>query len=96
MITTLSGGGAGLGTDVRDGFLLALKQAGDAGAEVTHPALRGPSIVIVLSGRDTLAADGKHLPLSPGLVYFIGAATAATFVGTEALEIGRAFVEPRN
>lgn len=35
MITTLSGGGAGLGIDVRDGFMLALKQAGDAGAEVT-------------------------------------------------------------
>jgi len=34
MITTLSGGGAGLGIDVRDGFLLALKMAGDAGAEV--------------------------------------------------------------
>jgi branched-chain amino acid transport system substrate-binding protein len=29
MITTLSGGGAGLGVDVRDGFMLALKQAGD-------------------------------------------------------------------
>jgi len=34
MITTLSGGGAGLGIDVRDGFLLALKQAGEAGAAV--------------------------------------------------------------
>ncbi len=34
MITTLSGGGAGLGIDVRDGFLLALKMAGDAGAAV--------------------------------------------------------------
>jgi branched-chain amino acid transport system substrate-binding protein len=34
MITTLSGGGAGLGIDVRDGFMLALKQAGDAGAEI--------------------------------------------------------------
>lgn len=29
MITTLSGGGAGLGVDVRDGFLLALEMAGD-------------------------------------------------------------------
>ncbi len=29
MITTLSGGGAGLGVDVRDGFLLALKEAGN-------------------------------------------------------------------
>ncbi len=30
MITTLSGGGAGLGVDVRDGFLLALEQADNA------------------------------------------------------------------
>jgi len=30
LITTLSGGGAGLGVDVRDGFLLALEQAGNA------------------------------------------------------------------
>ena len=30
MITTLSGGGAGLGLDVRDGFLLAAKLAGEA------------------------------------------------------------------
>ena len=34
MITTLSGGGAGLGVDTRDGFLLALKNAGDAGKQV--------------------------------------------------------------
>ncbi|MBB5222322.1 branched-chain amino acid transport system substrate-binding protein [Amaricoccus macauensis] len=34
-ISTLSGGGAGLGIDARDGFLLALKQAGDAGSEIT-------------------------------------------------------------
>lgn len=30
MITTLSGGGAGLGIDARDGFMLALKQAGNS------------------------------------------------------------------
>lgn len=34
MITTLSGGGAGLGVDVRDGFMLALKQSGNADVEV--------------------------------------------------------------
>jgi branched-chain amino acid transport system substrate-binding protein len=34
MITTLSGGGAGLGVDVRDGFMLALKQAGNDEIEV--------------------------------------------------------------
>jgi branched-chain amino acid transport system substrate-binding protein len=34
MITTLSGGGAGLGIDVRDGFMLALKKAGNSEVEV--------------------------------------------------------------
>ncbi|WP_293577424.1 ABC transporter substrate-binding protein [Phaeobacter sp.] len=34
MITTLSGGGAGLGVDVRDGFMLALEQAGRDDVEV--------------------------------------------------------------
>ncbi len=34
MITTLSGGGAGLGIDVRDGFMLAVKQSGNTDIEV--------------------------------------------------------------
>ena len=34
MITTLSGGGAGLGIDVRDGFMLAIAQAGRSDIEV--------------------------------------------------------------
>lgn len=34
MITTLSGGGAGLGIDARDGFMLALKNAGEAASEI--------------------------------------------------------------
>ncbi|MBV2143270.1 ABC transporter substrate-binding protein [Falsochrobactrum sp. TDYN1] len=34
MITTLSGGGAGLGIDIRDGFLLAIKQSGNKDVEV--------------------------------------------------------------
>ena len=34
MITTLSGGGAGLGTDIRDGFMLAIEQAGRDDVEV--------------------------------------------------------------
>jgi branched-chain amino acid transport system substrate-binding protein len=34
MITTLSGGGAGLGTDVRDGFMLAIEQSGKRDIEV--------------------------------------------------------------
>lgn len=35
MITTLSGGGAGLGIDTRDGFDLALKLAGEDAADIT-------------------------------------------------------------
>ena len=35
MITTLSGGGAGLGVDARDGFMLALKLAGDGAKDIT-------------------------------------------------------------
>lgn len=35
MITTTSGGGAGLGIDTRDGFDLALKLAGDAAKDIT-------------------------------------------------------------
>jgi branched-chain amino acid transport system substrate-binding protein len=35
LITTLSGGGAGLGVDARDGFMLALKNAGDAAKDIT-------------------------------------------------------------
>jgi len=34
MITTLSGGGAGLGIDVRDGFMLAVKQSGRSDIKV--------------------------------------------------------------
>jgi hypothetical protein len=34
MITTLSGGGAGLGVDVRDGFMLAINQSGRSDIDV--------------------------------------------------------------
>ena len=34
MITTLSGGGASLGTAIRDGFMLAVKQSGTDNLEV--------------------------------------------------------------
>ncbi|MDE4132774.1 ABC transporter substrate-binding protein [Phaeobacter sp. QD34_3] len=34
MITTLSGGGAGLGVDVRDGFMMAIEKAGRSDVEV--------------------------------------------------------------
>ncbi len=50
MITTLSGGGAGLGIDVRDGFLLALKQSGNDAVEVVvEDDQRKPDIAVQLA-----------------------------------------------
>lgn len=47
MITTLSGGGASLGVDVRDGFMLALKQAGnDEISVVTKDDARKPELAV--------------------------------------------------
>lgn len=52
MITTLSGGGASLGIDVRDGFMLAAKQAGNADLEVViEDDQRKPDIAVQLSDR---------------------------------------------
>jgi branched-chain amino acid transport system substrate-binding protein len=50
MITTLSGGGAGLGIDVRDGFLLALEQSGRDDIElVVEDDQRKPDIAVQLA-----------------------------------------------
>ena len=52
MITTLSGGGAGLGIDVRDGFLLALKEAGRDDVElVIEDDQRKPEIAVQLADK---------------------------------------------
>ncbi len=52
MITTLSGGGAGLGIDVRDGFMLAIDQAGNPDIEVIiEDDQRKPDIAVQLADR---------------------------------------------
>ena len=52
MITTLSGGGAGLGIDVRDGFMLAVKQAGNPDLEVViEDDQRKPDVAVQLADR---------------------------------------------
>ena len=53
MITTLSGGGAGLGIDVRDGFMLALKMSGNTGIEVViEDDQRKPEIAVQTRRQD--------------------------------------------
>ncbi|GGL53518.1 ABC transporter substrate-binding protein [Wenxinia marina] len=52
MITTLSGGGAGLGIDVRDGFLLALEQSGRDDIEViVEDDAQAPDTAVQLADR---------------------------------------------
>ncbi|MEM7599678.1 MAG: ABC transporter substrate-binding protein [Pseudomonadota bacterium] len=52
MITTLSGGGAGLGIDVRDGFMLAMEQAGRDDIEVIiEDDQRKPDIAVQLADK---------------------------------------------
>jgi len=52
MITTLSGGGAGLGIDVRDGFLLAVKKSGNKDIEViVEDDQRKPDIAVQLADK---------------------------------------------
>ena len=52
MITTLSGGGAGLGIDVRDGFMLAIKQSGrDDIKVVIEDDQRKPDIAVQLADK---------------------------------------------
>ena len=52
LITTLTGGGAGLGVDIRDGFMLAVDQAGNAGIEVViEDDQRKPDIAVQLADK---------------------------------------------
>lgn len=52
MITTLSGGGAGLGIDVRDGFMLAVAQSGRSDLEVViEDDQRKPDIAVQLADK---------------------------------------------
>lgn len=52
MITTLSGGGAGLGIAIRDGFMLAVKQSGNTDLEVIiEDDQRKPDIAVQLADK---------------------------------------------
>lgn len=58
MITTLSGGGAGLGIDVRDGFLLAVAQSGRDDIEVViEDDQQKPDVAVQLADRMIQSED---------------------------------------
>jgi len=52
MITTLSGGGSGLGIDIRDGFMLAIKQSGNDDVEVViEDDARKPDLAVQIADK---------------------------------------------
>ncbi|MEM1302165.1 MAG: ABC transporter substrate-binding protein [Pseudomonadota bacterium] len=67
MITTLSGGGAGLGIDVRDGFLLAVAQSGRDDIEVVvEDDQRKPDIAVQLSDK---MIQSERVDVMTGIIF---------------------------
>ena len=67
MITTLSGGGAGLGIDVRDGFLLAIDQSGRADIDlVIEDDQRKPDIAVQLADK---LIQSKKVDIMTGIIW---------------------------
>lgn len=67
MITTLSGGGAGLGIDVRDGFMLAITQSGRDDIEVViEDDQRKPDIAVQLADR---MIQSERVDIMTGIIW---------------------------
>jgi len=67
MITTLSGGGAGLGIDVRDGFMLAVEQSGRDDIEVIiEDDQRKPDVAVQLADR---MIQSEQVDILTGIVW---------------------------
>ncbi|EKF19088.1 ABC transporter substrate-binding protein [Nitratireductor pacificus] len=67
MITTLSGGGAGLGIDARDGFMLAIKQSGNSEIEVvTEDDAQKPELAVQIA--DKMVQSDK-VDLMTGIIW---------------------------
>lgn len=67
MITTLSGGGAGLGIDVRDGFMLAVKQSGRSDIEVVvEDDQQKPDVAVQLADK---LVQSEKVDLLTGIIW---------------------------
>ncbi len=89
MITTLSGGGAGLGLDVRDGFLLALKMAGqeDAVDLVIEDDQQQPDVAVQLADK-LIQSDG--VDVLTGIIW----SNLAMAVVPAAVQQGKFYLSP--
>jgi branched-chain amino acid transport system substrate-binding protein len=67
MITTLSGGGAGLGIDVRDGFMLAIAQSGRDDIEVViEDDQRKPDVAVQLADK---LIQSENVDVMTGIIW---------------------------
>jgi len=88
MITTLSGGGAGLGIDVRDGFMLAIKQSGRSDIEVViEDDQRKPDIAVQLADK---MIQSEKVDVLTGIIW----SNLAMAVVPSALAQGKFYLSP--
>ena len=88
MITTLSGGGAALGIDVRDGFLLAIQQSGSQDVEVVvKDDQRKPDVAVQLA--DEMIQSDK-VDLLTGIIW----SNLAMAVVPSAVRQGKFYLSP--
>ena len=67
MITTLSGGGAGLGVDARDGFMLAIKQSGSKDVTVvTEDDAQKPELAVQIADK---MVQSEKVDLLTGIIW---------------------------
>jgi branched-chain amino acid transport system substrate-binding protein len=88
MITTLSGGGAGLGIDVRDGFMLAIKESGNENVEVViEDDQRKPDIAVQLADK---MIQSEKVDVMTGIVW----SNLAMAVVPSAVAQGKFYLSP--
>jgi branched-chain amino acid transport system substrate-binding protein len=88
MITTLSGGGAGLGIDVRDGFMLAVKQSGRDDIEVViEDDERAPDVAVQLADK---MIQAENVEILTGIIW----SNLAMAVVPAALAQGKFYLSP--
>lgn len=88
MITTLSGGGASLGIDVRDGFMLAIEQSGRDDIEVViEDDQRKPDVAVQLSDK---MIQSEKVDVMTGIIW----SNLAMAVIPGALAQGKLYLSP--
>jgi len=88
MITTLSGGGAGLGVDVRDGFMLAVAQAGNPDLSVViEDDARKPDLAVQLADKMIQSED---VDILTGIIW----SNLAMAVVPSAVAQGKIYISP--